>query len=477
MRFTRIGTLFLLLLTSLFIVSCEQDEELEILESELADETTDSELRNGNNNGGNANNMSPDLITDWTDLLLEIERYAGGMRPNASARAMAYIYLAAYETAQPGMRGYVSNTRYLQGLNIDDDEASRQIDVEIALNACFADVLDHFLINVPLARKEAISELESDYRAELIEDVTERVVTNSEDWGTYVAQQVIAYSQTDTEAENQILEPVPLSYEPPTGLGFWTYSADPERALFPYWERVRTFVVSTDETTTVPPLAYSTEPGSPYRDQMEEVYQVNNAAREDDGEQLWIAEFWSDDVEDLMMSPPARQVTIANQLVDQYSLSMAETLALFTKIGFALNDAAVAAWKYKYEHMVMRPSVYLQEFIDPDFQTNLYRLVYWPNPGFPGYPSGHSCFASAAGGIFIDTFGDNTDFTDLTHEGREEFRGAPRSFTSFSEMAEENAFSRIPLGVHVRMDCAEGLRLGYEISDGVNNLRLQQQSR
>ncbi|MEO1097778.1 MAG: hypothetical protein AAFX57_08485 [Bacteroidota bacterium] len=39
-------------------------------------------------------------------------------------------------------------------------------------------------------------------------------------------------------------------------------------------------------------------------------------------------------------------------------------------------------------------------------------------------------------------------------------------------MAEENAFSRIPLGVHMRMDCAEGLRLGYEIADAVNSLDL-----
>ena len=63
-------------------------------------------------------------------------------------------------------------------------------------------------------------------------------------------------------------------------------------------------------------------------------------------------------------------------------------------------------------------------------------------------------------------------FTDRSHEGRTEFRGTPRTFDSLSEMAEENAFSRIPLGVHIRMDCTEGLRLGYEISDAVNDLNL-----
>ncbi len=170
-----------------------------------------------------------------------------------------------------------------------------------------------------------------------------------------------------------------------------------------------------------------------------------------------------------MMSPPGRQISIANQLIELYDLDYKETVVLLLKLGFSLNDAAVSTWADKYEYMVMRPNVYIHEFIDPEYQTNLYRLVFWPNPSFPGYPSGHSTFASAAAGVFIDKFGDATSFTDRSHEGRTEFRGMPRTFTSFSQMAEENAFSRIPLGVHIRMDCTEGIRLGYEISDAVNS--------
>ncbi len=223
----------------------------------------------------------------------------------------------------------------------------------------------------------------------------------------------------------------------------------------------------------VDPIPYSTDPQSAFYQEMMEVYEVNNTAREEDNEALWIAEFWGDDVDGLTFSPPARQIAIANQLVDYYNLDLAEALHMLVKLGFSLNDAAVAAWKYKYEYMVMRPSEYIHDFINPDYQTNLFRLVFWPNPSFPGYPSGHSTFASAAGGVFIDLFGDDTNFTAVSHEGRIEFRGAPRNFQTFSHMAEENAFSRIPLGIHVRMDCVEGLRLGYEISDGVNSLNLR----
>jgi len=137
-----------------------------------------------------------------------------------------------------------------------------------------------------------------------------------------IAAQIISYSQTDVEAEAQILEPQPTSYEPPTGDGFWTYSAEPERALFPYWESARTFVISPDQTTTIPLRAYSKDPSSSYYQEMIEVYEANNQAHTNDDEQLWIAEFWSDYVEGLMFSPPAHLLCIAHQLIEDRGLNL-----------------------------------------------------------------------------------------------------------------------------------------------------------
>lgn len=466
----------MVMIMGLVFQSCSEEDQ-------AINEESSEEFRGGQNgSGGNGSNgkneksvdrINNNLMNDWTDLLLELERHAGGMRPNASARALAYIHLATYETAQPGMRGHISNSGLLDGFEIDVEEIPNNADWELALNTCYADVIDHFLINVPESMKPQISQLEQVKNELLSEGASDDKIVSSKLWGAYVAELVIEYSQTDESAEEQILDPQPTSYEPPTGAGYWTYSADPERALFPYWESVRTFVVSPEETTTRPPIPYSTNQNSEYFAEMKDVYEVNNEAKEEQNDQLWIAEFWSDDVEGLMMSPPARQISIANQLIDKYNLNLEESLALFVKVGFALNDAAVSTWKYKYEHMVMRPSVYIHDNMDADFQTNLYRLIYWPNPSFPGYPSGHSSFASAAGGVFISFFGNNTNFTDRTHEGRTEFQGESRGFKSFREMARENAFSRIPLGVHINMDCAEGLRLGYEISDAINDLDLE----
>ncbi|MEH6535620.1 MAG: vanadium-dependent haloperoxidase [Psychroserpens sp.] len=448
--------LMLLLVCGLF-ESCASDDD-EVIDDNEATELSDATTK---------------LIVDWNELWLELDRNATGMRPNATARSLAYIHLAAYETSVYEMASYTSNEGRLDGLNINENERADLIDLNVALNACYARVTDHFMYNIPDTMEALIGELENEKESELSVDMSNALIQDSEAWGNYVAQRVIAYSLTDTEAEQQQLEPQPLSYEPPVGEGFWTYSADQERALFPYWESVRTFVISSEETSTnPPPITYSEITDSPYYTQMYETYELNNTAREEDNEDLWIAEFWSDDVEGLMMSPPGHQFSIAGQLVKQFDLDYETTLALFLKLGFSLNDAAVSTWADKYEYMVMRPNVYIEEFIDSEFETNLYRFIYWPNPSFPGYPSGHSTFASAAAGIFINEFGDSVDFIDRTHEAETEFRGSPRQFGSFSEMAEESAFSRVPFGVHMRMDCTEGYRLGYEISDAVNGFNL-----
>ncbi len=473
---------WLVLLLSLFILlqSCADDET-----DLLGDETTE-ELRRGGRSGGDGRppnddgtNQGPqgqevallpnEIVVEWMALFLELDRYAEGMRPNATARAIAYINLAAYETAVPGMTEFMSNSGMIPGFNINTQRNNDNVDWNVALNACYAEVMDHFLINLPRNLRNSIEQTEENLSSELTSSLSREVIEDSRSWGRSVARQVIDFARSDEEAERQIRDPQPQSYEPPVGEGYWTYSAEQERALFPYWQSVRTFIISPDETTTIPPIPYSEDPSSEYFQQMMEVYTVNNTAREEDNEQLWIAEFWSDDVTGITFSPPSRQISISNQLMKYYNLNLEEALHLNLKLGFALNDAAVSTWKYKYEHMVMRPNVFIHEFIDPDFQTNLYRLIPWPNPTFPGYPSGHSAFASAAAGVFQGFFGDQTDITDISHEGRTEFRGMPRRFTSFNTMAEENGYSRIPLGVHVKMDCTEGLRLGYEISNAVNS--------
>lgn len=462
MKLSQIKISILSCLAATLIFSCANDDD--VVNSSEDDIITNPVV---------VSNSTTQIIADWNSLWLDIDRYTENMRPNSTARALAYIHLAGYETAVTEMDSYSSNRDRLPGFNINFNNRADNVDLNLALNTTYALVMDHFMFSVSNNAKAGIATLQNERADELAANLSDDEIENSIDWGIYVAARVIDFSQTDSEAESQILDPNPSSYVAPVGEGLWV-AAEGESAWFPYWNEVRTFVISPEETTSVaPPFAYSTDTSSNYYAEMSEVNTIATAALEDSNEDLWIAEFWSDDVEGLMMSPPGRQFSIANQLIEQEDLAYEETLELLLKLGFAINDAAVSAWDDKYTYDTQRPSGYIIADMNEEFTTNLARFISSPNPAFPSYPSGHATFAGVSAGVFIGFFGtDSVDFTDRSHEGRTEFNGAPRSYTSFTDLAEENAYSRVPLGVHVQADSDEGVRLGYEIADAINDYNL-----
>jgi hypothetical protein len=78
--------------------------------------------------------------------------------------------------------------------------------------------------------------------------------------------------------------------------------------------------------------------------------------------------------------------------------------------------------------------------------------------------------AGAASEVLSDIFGISYAMTDRCHENRSEFEGKARYFNSFDEMSNEDAISRVPLGVHFRMDCEQGVALGKRCARKVNDL-------
>ncbi|MBK6783881.1 MAG: vanadium-dependent haloperoxidase [Saprospiraceae bacterium] len=187
---------------------------------------------------------------------------------------------------------------------------------------------------------------------------------------------------------------------------------------------------------------------------------VDNSTDQD----KWISEFWSDDIFELTFEPAARIVSLGIQMSKEKELNLAETVELYAKIGMATCDAGIAVWNSKYVYNVERPVSYIRRVMDPNWKTilnNPIGRVYGMTPEFPAYPSGHSGFAGAGTGILADFFGNNNKFTDYSHLNRVEFRGEPRTYQQILDIGIENAYSRLPLGVHYRMDCDEGIRLGY----------------
>lgn len=402
----------------------------------------------------------------WNGLLIDIDRYAPGYRPPAAARLMAYTGLAAYESIVPGMPEYHSLAPNYVGLTLPSTNVELQYYWPASLNAAYASMFRSFYPHISDEDKAKIDALENNLNAQFLSEISDAVLLRSNAFGKAVAEAVFEYSKKDVYGHEAYLFPRPDNYIPPVtgqnGEKLWQPTfPDYTPALFPYWGKVKPFAMKQTDLLGKPPIPYSEDPNSKFYQQANEVRITVNTLTHDE---KWIAEFWSDDFYGVTFEPAARQVAIANQLVESEQLALDRAIELYAKLGMAMCDAGISIWLTKYHYNVLRPVQFIRDVIEPGWQTALnhpYTGVKGMSPEFPAYPSGHSGFGGSAAMIFTDIFGSNYTFVDNCHKDRFEFLGMPRSFNSFLEAGMENAYSRIPLGVHYRMDCDEGLRLGY----------------
>ena len=422
------------------------------------------------------------VFLKWNSLFLEIDRNAVGFRPCSVANSLAYMGLSAYESVVQGMPQYNSLRGNFPDLKLPTAVPNAEYFHPAAVNESYYYMMHYYfdyLANKQPLEFAKIDKTYQDYRKTYINSVPLVVLTRSEAFGKAIAKAVCEWEARDLVVHNAYLNPQPSSYTPPVGPGLWQPTApDFSKAMFPYMGSSRYFALKGAEQLALRPLPYSENISSDIFKQAEEVFNRVNAIGQNTAgskEDRWIAEFWSDDLMNVTFSPPARLLSIANQAVNREKLNLAECAELYAKLGLALNDANAATWKSKYYYNVERPISYIRRILKKKYPKTENWLTALNNPltgvkgltpAFPAYPSGHSAFGGAGGKILSSIFeytkrnAGTYTFTDVSHLGRTDFLGTPRSFTSFKKMADEDAYSRIPLGVHFKMDCTEGLRLG-----------------
>jgi len=422
------------------------------------------------------------VFKSWNEKFLELDRYASGNRPGTGPRALAYLGLSAYESVVAGMPQNNSLATQYGGLSLPQAEKGKEYYWPACVNESYAYLMRKFFFQMENGYPglyNGIEHLRGLLHEQYAEATTPEILERSEAYGRAVAVAIYNWETQDVAGHNAFLTPQPADYQPPAGPGLWQPTwPDYGAAMFPYWGSVRCFAMRETDLLCRQPLPYSEDVNSQFYGQALETYNtVNNIVNNGPGayEAKWRAEFWSDDILGLTFGPPPRLAAIATQVIEKEDLDLAQTAELYAKMGMALSDAGVSVWKSKYVYNVERPISYIRRVMaqhDPA-AANWKSLLNNPisgtiglTPAFPAYPSGHSGFGGAGGRILSSFFEYNSEhpggytFTDLCHKDRVEFIGIPRTFTSFKEMADEDAYSRIPLGVHFRMDCEEGVRIG-----------------
>lgn len=447
-----------IVLTSLLVSSCKKD----IIVTELKSEPLSA--------------YDNTIVHEWNDMWLKVERHAEGYAPCPAANALGYIGLANYEAVVAGMPDFKSIAPLYTGLQIPQVLENQEYHWPSVINEVNYYFYIRLFPEVEGKYLDDIRALFTRYENEFSKEVDSEVYLRSKLHGEAVAKAVWDWSKTDTESfegykkvfdgntwQDRLNEP-----------GAWVPTfPGPGEGKYPLWGEARALAITEDQKICKPYTnyaKYSEEEGSIFYNAAKDVKYLNiNSLSYND---QWIAEFWSDDLVHITFSPPSRWLAVADQVYVKDNVNLETAVYGNAKVGIALHDAAIGAWKSKYYYNLVRPVTYINKFIDPAWETNLSHPTGDRNitPSFPTYPSGHATFSSASAEVLSDIFGYAHSMTDNCHKDRTEFIGTPRSYNSFYEMAEENAYSRVPLGVHYDFDAIEGRQYGQRIGQAVNRL-------
>lgn len=384
-----------------------------------------------------------------------------GSPPTVASRAYAYTGVTLYEAVVPGMPDHQSLAGQLNGL-FDVPAPSDDVHHWPAVANTSVAAVARSLFAANATAVAAIDALEDQLEADFVADgVDEDVLDRSIVQGTDLATAILAWV-----AEDGLAQWNNCAYTVPTGPGFW----EPTFPAFaaphqPCWGKLRTYALNyASECASLAPAPFSETPGSKFYLEAVEVQTTVDAA---DPEQIAIAQFWADNPTQ-SSTPSGHWVSILAQCstTEDYSLDVcAEAMA---RLGIAVGDSFISCWDMKYYYNLLRPITYIRSATglnDPTWLTapgigggNI------TTPAFPEHTSGHSVQSGAVAEVLTDLLGE-VAFDDDTHAAL----GLPaRSFTSFSEAAEEAAISRLYGGIHFRSAIERGVEQGRCIGNVIN---------
>jgi hypothetical protein len=290
-------------------------------------------------------------------------------------------------------------------------------------------------------------------------------------------------------------------WDRPDDKAIGVHREDPENVgqglLTPKWGEVTPFAIDDvlNYMAYAPPKPDSMDEDEQmaYADAYEEVMRLGgdgvNTPTERTKEQTEIGLFWAYDGAIGLGVPPRFYNQITRVICRSERNSVAENARLFALVNMAMADAGIVSWYNKYHYDYWRPIIGIR---CGDIDDNEFTVVdeNWTplgapatnqsnggidfTPPFPAYTSGHATFGAAMFRTLANFYGtDEYQFkliSDEMHGRNTDSQGTNRytvvrTFNSFSEAAEENAYSRIYLGIHWIFDATEGVRTGNAVAD------------
>jgi hypothetical protein len=380
-------------------------------------------------------NISNQVILTWNAITFETMGGPANQHTLLASRVYAMVHVAMHDAINATDAHFQPYT-YNKKIKTANPEVAAATAAHRVLKTAFAE-RGNFLDSALNSFLATFSESENK--------------TNGMLAGIEAANALLALGHNDFGLQDPIAQPQPAvkpgDYKVYAPFGF---------IFAPFWENAKLWSLqSKDQFRPVPPPALNSNEYATAFNEVKTVGFINSATRTAD--QTAYAKYWYE------LSPEGWN-RIAKNVASQRHSGLFTTARLFALLNMALADAYTAGWDAKQYYNFWRPITAIQE-ADTDGNANTAGDINWvpseTTPPIQDYPSTHSALGNAGAAVLAYIYGDNIAFSMQSPSAVP--ANSARSFSSFSQAANENADSRVMAGIHFRFSCKAGQELGAKI--------------
>jgi len=387
-----------------------------------------------------ASAAAADPVTDWNAFAVTTMSAAGATRPGPSGILdLAMVHAAIHDAVQAYQQRFESYDTAITGASGSP---------VAALSKAARDVL---VTRLP-AQAATIDAFYNNYLA-----AHSLLPTDA---GTLVGQQA-AINIINRRANDGSFPPNPETFVGGTEPGQWRPTPPAFAPMAAPWlGKVTPFALKDTDTVLPEPPPPQLHSGEYARDYDEVMRLGSSNSTERTAEQTDLAYFYSGNIT-AVLEQMMRTVAIAN-LTD-----IGDTARLFALANFAMADAVISAWVNKRTYFVWRPSTAINNG-DDDGNPRTKGDPNWKplivNPPYPDYTSGANSVGGAASRTLKHFFGTD-DMTFVATSVGNQGPTTPRTYTRFSDIANDLVEARIYLGIHFRFADTVARRQGRQAAD------------
>jgi hypothetical protein len=357
-----------------------------------------------------------------------------------------------------------------------DAQANPATSADAAVAAAARDVLVAVIGELPFpdaCKQAGIATTEADYASALAAIADGVAKTQGIEVGQAAAAAILALRAGDG-SDTPLLD---FDYPQGSNPGDYRFTPGFNFVFAPGWANVTPFVLNRpSQFRPGPPYKVSSKR---YAADFNEIKTLGgddvNTPSARTADQTEIGLFW-------LESSPLAWNRLARSVAASQGLDRWENARLFGLLNVAMADGYIGSWETKFLYNYWRPVTAIHT-ADSDGNPDTAADPTWTplqlTYPIPDYDSAHSVEGGAAAQVLMDFFGTDAiafsacSLTLPVGSRCTDLSPVFRSFSSFSEAAEENGLSRILVGIHFRYAVEQGIRHGRRIGKRAVNLYMR----